>query len=195
LKYQDYYKNRTERLKRPKRRKKDRCGEAKKKIEDKFLQIYLNKDLLTGEEVISNFSDADVESLRNGYLGEESQNEWLCQINASVLEDAQKLHKQNPSNLREINELLTQYVIQNFKARIPENLQEQSSKWRSSTSQSLKIVKRTVKSVLAAVSLLLPQLNRFLKSSLEEGEKQMEHVYANILEQAKQTFHFKAPDT
>jgi len=73
LKYQDYYKNRTERLKRPKRRKKDRCGDAKKKIEDKFLQIYLNKDLLTGEEVISNFSDADVESLRNGYLGREPE--------------------------------------------------------------------------------------------------------------------------
>ena len=74
--------------------------------------------------------------------------------------------------------------MENFKRRMPENLEEKSGfkSWKRKTSKSLNIVKRTVKSILAAASLMLPQLNRFLRDSLEEGEKQMEHVYTNILE-------------
>ena len=71
------------------------------------MQIYLDKDLLAGEEIISDASEADIESLKNGYLGEESSVDIIAQINNSFLEDAQKLHQENPSNLSEINALLS----------------------------------------------------------------------------------------
>jgi len=68
---------------------------------------------------------------------------------------------------------LTQFVTEHFKLpTIPEELEDKTGlrKAKKKARKALHIVKRTIKSVLAAISLMFPQMNRLMKTSFKQGE-------------------------